>query len=35
MIELQNIRRSMGARELFTSINLLLPARSLSAIIIP
>lgn len=33
MIELQNIRRSMGARELFTGINLLLPARSLSAII--
>lgn len=33
MIELQSIRRAMGARELFTSINLLLPARSLSAII--
>ncbi len=33
MIELASVRRSMGARELFTSINLLLSSRSISAII--
>lgn len=33
MIELQSVRRAMGSRELFTSINLLLSPRSLSAII--
>lgn len=33
MIELHGVRRAMGARELFTSISLLLPARSLSAVI--